>query len=308
MFRSFLTDRRMLYAAAAFLLTFEGAPLRAQTTRGFKLTGPPGAVQLAELHFSNGNVVQFIGTADGDEVYYAETTPAGPDESFLFGDKDVSPMERYLALTPDYVAVPRMLVDASSKEAEGPAEAGDAAVAAPGSTALEVKAAPQPGPEPWREALSRRTIVERLTSPVYVPLSTLKIAPHAAATNGGSCGPDGANYFKTHHCGTWDWHGYGKGEGYCYNGAYSWIQKTSSKTMRVTYSRTAACGAGATTTHLRKKVGGWDTAVIGISAPNTVTTFWSTRTGIAWKRRTRFDNHDGGFVRGWVHYFKQVTQ
>jgi hypothetical protein len=295
-------------AAVLFLLT-EGAVRGAEPVRGFELTGPADAVRLAELHFSNGNVVQFIGSLEDQEVYYAETTPAGPDEAFFFGGEDGTALERFLALTPDSVPVPRMLIEAIAQTPAGNPEPGDGGATESGAAAPAVVPAPQPANAPWREQLSRRAVVEQLASPVYVHLSSLKIDPQPTAS-GGSCGSDGADYFEEHHCGTWDWHGYGKGEGYCYEDGWDWIQKTSDDPMRVTYSRTAACGAGGTTKHSRNTATGFKVKLTGVQSANTVMTLWSTTSGVKWKRRVRFETNDpdDGFVRGWVHYFDKITE
>lgn len=298
MYRQF-TPTKMAAALAVLLSTI--TPAAEVEHRPFLLTGPAAVQTLAELRFSNGNVVQFVLTPETGEVVYIETTAAGPNESFFFTEEDNTPLERFLALTADYVPVPRALIEASR---EDDANSGDGTDANPAANSDRQPAA-------WEEHLARRHQVDQVSAPVFVEIGKIGKSPQRSAAGQGSCqsGSAGADYFEDHHCGTLGPYGYGEGEGDCDKGLYSWIQRTSSEPMRHTWTKMAACGVGGKVIHSRNSAGGFTTVFTGISPADTVTGFWSKRSGIAWKRRARFERQgSSGGVRGWTHFFKQITE
>jgi hypothetical protein len=266
---------------------------------------------LAEIQLSNGNTVRFIEVPKLETVFMGEIVPTGSNEVFVLDLIEGDFLQKYLQLTPDYVSVPQKLIDISLSEQAmetdylGPVEA-EQSVLAPRTVEAVLG-------EKTAAMLANRPVTVELAEPVYMDLSELgiELAPSTKAAGQGSCNNStGYQYFKDNHCGTIGSQGYGKSEGYCYNGMSSSIQKTSAKAMRTTYTRHATCGSGeGRVRHSRNSAGGFFTYFDHNSAPNTVETWQSKKSGWAWKRRANFNKLSGsGYVRGWVKYFKQVVQ
>lgn len=234
---------------------------------------PEPPVRLVEFALSNGNRVEFLAPQDMSELYVGEIGCCGSEDMIL--DDTIPPVEVFRRFAPAELEVPGLIAraDASGR-------------------------------------LATRRMVETLSDPVQVDLPALGIhTPEAAPA--GSCqqGAAGAAYFDAHHCGQQGGPGYGKRETYCYKNSYNWIQKTSKRRMRTTYSRMAACGSGnSRVRHFYRKVSGWHTQLnITVSAGN-LATYWTAKTGIKRYRRVRFEEiSDSAWVRGWVVYHDRVA-
>ena len=285
------------------------ANVHAEESHPYGLDYAAKGFTLAEIELSNGNTIKFVEVPEMETVMMGEIVPTGDQEYFVLDQIKGDFLQKYLQLTPEYVPVPQKLIDLSLSESmqesayHGPALSEVEAPLTIDSILGEKTA----------ELLAHRTVTVELSEPAYMDLSELGIKIPASTKSGGqgSCNNStGYLYFENNHCGTIGSQGYGASEGYCYNAMSQNIQKTSSQTMRTTYTRHATCGVGwGRVRHSRNTAGGFHTFFDHDSPPNKVETWQSKKSGTAWKRRVAFNKLSGnGYVRGWVKYFKQVVQ
>jgi hypothetical protein len=228
---------------------------------------------LASFKLSNGNEIHLIGVPTVQEVMVGEISKCGVEDFIL--DPEMSPTEVFYRLAPKDSPVPRMLSQINSSK-----------------------------------LLEGRKIVDTLNRSIEVSLDSLGVQSSSQALVLSSCmsGPAGTQYFKDHHCGTGGGPGYGKSESYCYPEAYNWVDKSSNRRRRTTYTRMASCGTG--TNRLRHFYGttsGWNTQLTFNVPPNNVTHWWSATKGRKRFRRVRFESLDGGWVRGWMKFHNEIA-
>jgi len=240
----------------------------------------PNPLSLAKFNLSNGNEVRFLGIPVIGEVLIVEIADAGT-EDFLI-DPQMSPVEIFYRLAPESSAIPRML--AQIDRARG---------------------------------FEGRELVDTLEQNISVSLEKLGVesatnSTSVMARSMGSCqpGPAGSQFFEDHHCNTLGGPGYGKSESYCFPVGYGWVEKTSSRRRRTTYTRMASCGTGKNRLrHFYKTISGYKTQFDLIVEPQKVVSCWSAKKGIRRYRRVRFEAHEsGGWVRGWVKYHSQIAE
>ncbi len=273
------------------------------------------AFPVAEINLSNGNTVKIMSAPEVGNLSIGESTPANGHEQFVLDSIPGSPLEQFLQLTPKNTPIPQVLIESEINEL---------------AKALEIDTDTPLPTEDFNKgqlvssydhllgkdissAIEKRGLVIELKEPVSYDVSHLGFDANLLdkAAGQGSCNNStGYQYFEENHCGTSDWKGYGKSEGYCYYPMHQSIQKTSSKAMRYTWTRTAACGSGnGRVRHSRNQAGGFSTHLDYTISPNSVATWRSTKSGWPWKRRTHADKLSGnGYVRHWVKYYKQLTQ
>lgn len=252
-------------------------------------------IELANIHFSSGSVVKFVLDQEDDELFIGEIIPVSDKESFYLNDEliDKTPVEIFTTLTPEYVAIPAALLDYSQRLISTPGDGGELV----SSKAIQ------------SEQKGIRALSSDSSHEIFVETSEITAQPIVKlAATGGSCGPDGVAYFTENHCDTMGPGGYGTSQTHCDAGLYSWIQRTSSKTMRHTYTRMATCGATGRLRHSRNTIDGFKTVLDYYQQPTFVSEWYSIKSGFAWKRRAKFDRtSNSGGVRGWTRFFKQLT-
>jgi hypothetical protein len=238
--------------------------------------GSPEPERIARFRLSNGNQIDFLAEPFGSEVHVVEMTGEG-SEDLILGAEDAKPAALFARLSNAYAPVPRAIARLDR------------------IGLLEGRATP-----------------DVINEEIGVDLARFGIAtPAQAAGQSGSCqsGAAGTAYFQTHHCGTGGGPGYGKSESYCFPGAHSWIQKTTSSGRRATYSRMAACGSSTCwVRHFYKTVSGYHTQLLVSVTPPHVAHSWSYKKGVRRKRRVRFERlGSNAIVRGWVRFHSQVA-
>jgi|GEM_PF-6025513 len=260
---------------------------------------------LAEIELRDGRFVQFLAFPDSSELVYGETVAAGANEASLDVPAGTA-LDRFLELTDESVPVPRLLVELDGFFEQPGDSAGDGSrLTREGSVegaAVESELAAHE--RQVQAQLAKRGIVEQLSAPVR-----FAGAPSAAAkAGGGSCGAAGKAFFEANHCDTIGPGGYGKGEGYCDSGLSSSIQRTSQIRMRHTYTQMVTCGTSGTVKHRYSVLGGWNLQFTSLQGPNTVTSWASSKNGAARFRRANFERiGNSGGIRGWTHFYKQLT-
>lgn len=231
-------------------------------------------LSLATFKLSNGNEIHLIGLPSLQEILVGEISDAGLEDFIL--DPEMRPTEIFQLLAPKDSPIPRMLYHIDNNK-----------------------------------ILEGRKIVDTVNHSIEVSLNTLGIQSSHKATGVNSCtpGPAGAQYFKDHHCHALGGPGYGKSESYCYHDAYKWIDKSSKRRRRTTYSRMASCGTGTNRLrHFYGTVSGYNTQLTFDSPANKVVRFWSAKKGRRRYRRVRFESlADGGWVRGWAVFHNQIA-
>lgn len=240
------------------------------------LTDDGEGLSLATFDLPNGNVVRFIGSPSLGEVMVGEIAPCGAEQFAV--SPTMHPVELFRRLAPKHSPAPRLLhtIDTAG-------------------------------------LLEGRTVIDALPGPIGASGASLDqvTAQPITVLGAGSCAPGaaGADYFEDNHCGSLGGPGYGSSDSYCYEGAYDWIQKTSSARRRATYSRMAACGTGTCRLrHYYKKSDGYHTQLTVNVEADTVSKWWSYKKGIKRYRRVRFEAVDAGaWVRGWVIFHSQVA-
>ena len=231
-------------------------------------------VALAVFNLSNGNEVRLLASPDDGDLAVVEISEAGVEDFLL--DERWHPNSIFLKFAPEH-SVPRMLLRLDKIG-----------------------------------AFEGRKVVDVIPSPIEVDLAAFGVQP-SQAVGAGSCQPGlaGAAFFKDHHCGALGGPGYGKSEAYCHQQAAEWIQKSTSKRRRATYTRMAACGSGlCRVRHYYKRVGEWKTQLSIDVQPHKVISHWSAKKGVgSWRwRRVRFEAiESGGWVRGWAKFHTQVA-
>lgn len=299
-------ERRSSCLAAALAATFAHAVAAAPAFPTIE-SGDEGPVRtLARIELSDGRLIQFLVASRSGEIFVGETVEAG-QESRLPERWPPTPLQYFLQLTPRDVPVPEALLGYDDW-ATPPASSPDDRVQRSESGQDE---RPSPDSADTRKAgaiadeVADRGIVETLASIVFVD-----VAPDDSGTSasGGSCGAQGQAEFEQGHCDTLGPYGYGIGEGDCDSGLSSSIQRSSARRMRHTYTRIAACGVSGKVVHRYSTNGGWVTQFSAVGAPDTVTSWYSYKTGVARHRRANFERlGNSGGVRGWTHFFQQVT-
>ena len=261
---------------------------------------------LAEIETADGRFVQFIAFPADGEIVYGETVSAGADEARLSVPTGTA-LDRFLELTPEHVPVPRLLAELDGLfEAPGDS-VGDGRVntregAAEGTPRESELSAYN---RRVADSIARRGLVEQLSAPLRLNLLR---SGSAAKAGGGSCGADGKNFFEQNHCDTLGPGGYGVGQGHCDSSLSASIQRTSTIRMRHTYTRMVTCGTSGTVKHRYSKVGGWHLQFTSLQTPNTVTSWATSKGGAARFRRASFERIGNvGGIRGWTHFFKQLT-
>ena len=297
--------RLLTLAIAALISTTAAAEFpRVEPAKGVRMQ------TLAELALKDGRHVQFLSFPDTREIVVGQTAPAGAAEAALDSEAGATPLEMFLRMTPDHVPVPRLLVELEGVFSESKTYASDGA--SPSIEGLREGPAPTPKYALEERAIADqvalRGVVEQLDAPVLLADATTLFELTQQKAGGGSCGADGMNFFTDNHCGTMGPGGYGVTETDCDAGLSSWIQRTSSATMRHTYTRMASCSTSAVVKHSYAVIGGWHQQFSAEQGSNTVSSWASWKDGIARDRRARFERiGDSGGVRGWTRYFKQLT-
>lgn len=299
------STRLLTLAIAALISTTAAAEFpRVEPAKGVRMK------TLAELALKDGRHVQFLSFPDTREIVVGQSAAAGAAEAALDSEAGATPLEMFLLMTPDHVPVPRLLVELEGVFSEAKSHAGDGA--SPSLEGLREGPAPTPKYALEEQAIANqvalRGVVEALDAPVLLADATTLFDLTQSKASGGSCGVDGMNYFTSNHCGTMGPGGYGVTETDCDAGLSSWIQRTSSATMRHTYTRMASCSTSAVVKHSYAVIGGWHQQFSAEQGSNTVSSWASWKDGVARDRRARFERiGDSGGVRGWTRYFKQLT-
>lgn len=278
-------QNRNLFTTTVARLTLVGALLSASSP----LVAQPGLDEAAPIAGSmemeavaiffgeDGRTVEFYAFPETGDLIYSEHAPIGSAEIFP-EDSELSILERYLALAPEGAAVPQQMLDLQPQEDE-------------------------------QYLLEGRTVEPPRLAPLTFDLPQAQPpGGGTTAATGGSCGPQGPQFFLENHC-------YYENTGLlapnrkqpkwsCHNGAWVDVTGGTGSLRKNSYSRTVACGTSAWVVHWYKAGGIWYWAhsyEFTVQANHFRTVF---KMGGGWfKRRVRhWRQGNSGFVRAYSEF------